>query len=240
MAAERATKHYITFGSLVVILVVILSTAAQAELFDIWGVVENNSFDPVTDQLSVDVTPGPGLNQVKFTFINAPGGDPSSITGIYFDDGTLFGIASIVDSPPSVDFTHPATSPAELKGANTVDPPFETTTGFSAQSGPPPYHDGVNPGESVAIVFDLADDEFGDPFTVDDVIAAIELGFGYPADPDDENDPWFTDSLRIGVNVQGIGPDDKSDSYILVPVPASVVLSILGLGVVGWKLRKYA
>ncbi len=234
MSAARTTKRHIIFLSLVLVFVVILSTEARAVMFDIWGVVENNSNDPVTDQLSVNVTPGPGSNQVKFTFINDAAGDPSSTTGLYFDDGALFGISNIDNSDPGVSFINPATSPAEFKGANTVNPPFVTSTGFSAQSTSPPYHDGVNPGESVGIVFDL---KAGKTFA--DVIDAIYLGFTDPADYTGVGS-WYDESLRIGINVQGIGPNDESDSYILTPVPGAVLLGLLGLSVAGVKLRKFA
>jgi len=39
---------------------------------------------------------------------------------------------------------------------------------------------------------------------------------------------------------QGIQGDSDTFHVSLVPVPAAVILGILGLGVAGWKLRKYA
>ena len=238
MLVARKTKRHMNLLMLVLGVLVILSTEARADMYKPWwewGVVQNDSGNAgaITAQLSLDVTEY-GVDQVLFTFSNA-GPLDSSITGIYFDDGALLEIAFVDNSDLGVNFINPATSPKELTGANNVDPPFETSTGFSAQSTAPPYHDGVNPGESVGIVFNLAEG-----YDFDDIIAAIALGFGYPEDPDDEDDPWFTNSLRIGVNVQGIGPNDESDSYILIPIPASVILGILGLGLAGWKLRKYA
>ena len=103
-------------------------------------------------QRLVDVT-DPGGNQVLFTFTNS-GPDPSSVTDIYFDDGALLDIATIINDPPMVDFAVPAV-PTELPDGNTLIPPFQTTSGFSADSIAPPPWLGVDPGEEVGIVFDL-------------------------------------------------------------------------------------
>jgi len=49
--------------------------------------------------------------------------------------------------------------------------------------------------------------------------------------------------FRIQGNMTGLGgnPSNPDSFHVsLVPVPAAVLLGILGLGVVGWKLRKYA
>ena len=238
MSVIRTRSRHVVFLSLILVFLLLLSNNAQADMYDSsweWGVVENNSGTPVTAQLSLDVT-DLGNNQVQFTFFNALGGASSSITGIYFDDGALLGISSIDNSDPGVSFTHPATSPSELKGANNLYPIFETSAGFSAQSVNPPYHEGVNPDESVGIVFNLIT---GKTFT--DVINAINVGFN----PDvyytgiGAYDGWDVPSLRIGINVQGIGPDDQSDSYILTPVPGAALLGLLGLGAAGMKLRRF-
>ena len=129
-------------------------------------------------QLSVDVS-DPGGSQVLFTFTNS-GPDASSITDVYFDDGALLGIAAIINDPPDVVFSVPAT-PSNLPSANSASPPFVTTAGFSADSDPPPQPNGVNPGESLGIVFDLIGG-----LTFADVLADLADG-----------------SLRIGIHVQG-------------------------------------
>ncbi len=54
-------------------------------------------------QLTVEVTDA-GNGQVSFLFDNA-GPLASSITDVYFDDGSLLGIASIVNDPGLVEFT---------------------------------------------------------------------------------------------------------------------------------------
>jgi hypothetical protein len=243
MLAKRTMKRHIIFLSIVLIFVAILSTEARADLFELWKVVENNSGMPgiVASQLSVEVT-DPGSSQALFTFSNT-GSYDFYIADIYFDDGALLGIASIDNSDPGVSFAFPG-SPGNLPGGNTVSPPFVTSGStlhhFSADADPGTVN-GVNPGESVGIAFDLI---AGMTFT--DVINSLNVGF----DPSKNYtgsgsyDGWTSPSLRIGVHVQGIddGPwgPDKSDTYILTPVPASVIIGMLGICVAGIKLRKFA
>jgi len=152
-------------------------------------------------QLYVRVTAGPGANQVTFHFINI-GPNASSIADVYFDDGSLLGIASIVDGP-GVDFEQDA-SPGNLPGGNNCVPDFEVTEGFSADSEPPSQPNGVNPTEWLDITFDL---QAG--MTFDDVVAQLNSG-----------------ALRIGLHVQGFA-NGLSDSFINDPSTA-VSLSSVG------------
>jgi hypothetical protein len=92
----------------------------------------------------------------------------------------------------------------------------------------------------VGIAVDLKENK-----TFADVINAINVGFNPDLyyDGGDAYDGWTEPSLRIGIHVQGIdGPwgCDQSDTYILTPVPGSVLLGMLGLSVAGLKLRKFA
>ncbi len=156
-------------------------------------------------QLTVDVTdPGPG--GVMFTFHNA-GPAASSITDVYFDDadfGALHRISVIIDTPPFVDFEQFAT-PGDLPGANNASPPFQVTRGFSADSESPAQPKGVNPDESLMIVFLLKDGK-----TFDDVLASLEDG-----------------SLRVGIHVQDYATGG-SESLVNTPEPG--VLGLVGLG----------
>jgi MYXO-CTERM domain-containing protein len=155
-------------------------------------------------QLSVDVAPV-GLNQVSFTFFNA-GPAAMSITDVYFDDGTLLGIASITNGP-GVNFSQGA-SPPNLPGGNLLTPAFNTTAGFFADSDPPAQPNGVNPGEQLTIVFDLINGQ-----TFNDTINAL-------------NTPG--DYLRIGIHVQGFA-DGGSESFVN-NVPAPGMLALAGAG----------
>ena len=158
-------------------------------------------------QLSVDVTDA-GSNQVLFTFLNS-GPEASSIADVYFDDGTLLGIASIDNSDPGVDFAQLA-SPGNLPGANNASPPFVTTAGFSADSNPPTQPNGVNPGESLGILFDL---QGGGTFA--DVISELTTG-----------------ELRVGIHVQGYD-SGGSESFVNNPVPIPAAVWLFGSGLLG-------
>jgi hypothetical protein len=193
----------------------------------------NNSFGA---QFSVNVTDA-GSGQVLFTFANA-GPVASFIGDVYFDDGTLLGIAQVIDGT-GVDFEQGA-SPGDLPGGNALNPDFETTAGFNADAEPGAAN-GVNPGENVGILFNLINGK-----TFADTIAAIEAGIactGFGADPGGNCD----NTLRIGIHVQGIGTTGQSDALVLtgepdipdteVPEPATLMLLGTGLGIVGAKVR---
>jgi hypothetical protein len=209
--------------AIVVFLIAIGVQSAKADMYSFVRITNNNTAN-VADQLFVDVTSA-GVGQVAFKFTNTAVID-SSITDIYFDDGTLLGIASIADSDGAgngVVFGSPA-NPSDLPGGNTVNPPFVTTQPFSADSSNPNV--GIDNTEKwVSIVFNLINDK-----DFDDVIAALANG-----------------DLRIGLHVSSIndtGCEGGSDGFInngpVVPVPGAVLLGILGITVAGVKLRKFA
>ena len=157
------------------------------------NITNNNPGDAAIGeaQLFVEVS-DPGGDQVLFTFYNV-GTEDSSIADVYFDDGSLLGIASIDDSHPGVSFSQGA-NPADLPGGNGISPPFEVTEGFSADSDPPAQPNGVNPGEWLGILFDLQDGK-----TFADVL-----------------DDLATGALRIGIHVQGFA-SGGSESFINHP-----------------------
>ena len=196
--------------------VVVAFSQAQAATFGFGCITNTSSANCTTgeSQLFVDVT-DVGSNQVLFTFTNT-GPNDSSIADVYFDDGTLLGIALIDNSSAGVSFSQDA-SPGNLPGGNMVG--FTTTAGFLADSDAPVQPNGVNQGEYLGITFDLQSG-----VTYADTINALQLG---------------TD-LRIGIHVQGFS-DGGSESFVntVVPVPAAVWLFGSGLiGLVGFARRR--
>ena len=185
--------------------------------------ITNNGNPQVGSQLSVEVLDDTdvdvGAGQVGFLFKNAVG-TAASVTDVYFDDGTLLGIASIY-SNAGVSFSQGA-SPPNLPSGNNIG--FVTTAGFLADSDSPASANGVNAStEWLKIVFNLINSK-----TYADTVAAIDNG----AD------------LRIGLHVQAIGQPGGSDSYVntltVVPLPAAAWMGITllgGTGIVGY-LRK--
>ncbi len=174
--------------------------------------LSNNSPSDLAAQLKVDVT-DPGSDQVDFTFYNEVG-TPSSITDVYFDDGTLLGIATIFSSS-GVSFSQGA-SPMDLPGGGNASPPFQVTQGFSADSDPPASSNGVNSAvEWLTVRFNLINAK-----TVADTLSALADG-----------------SLRIGIHVQSIAPSGDSDSYI-TPEPSGALLTLLGVSMGGWRRRR--
>jgi hypothetical protein len=164
-------------------------------------------------------------DQINFVFTNT-GPDASSITDVYFDDGSLLGISTINNTPTLVEFSQLA-SPPDLPGGNNVIPPFVTTASFSADSDPPAQPLGVNPGESLEIIFDLQASG-----TFADVLTELESG-----------------ELRIGIHVQGYA-SGGSESFVNngtvdpppeppcpIPAPGTLLLSSIGVGFVNWLRR---
>ncbi|OHB86386.1 MAG: hypothetical protein A2V98_10300 [Planctomycetes bacterium RBG_16_64_12] len=183
-------------------------------IYGFYNITGNNMTNAAIGEAQMFVTVSDaGSNQVLFKFDNT-GPAASSITDVYFDNGTLLGIASLSSSGSGVDFSQGA-SPPNLPGGSSISPAFVTTTGFSADSDPPAQPNGVNPDEWLGVLFNL---QGGGAFA--DVIS--ELGTG---------------ELRIGIHVQGFA-DGGSESFVntpVIPLPPAFLLGLSllsGLGLV--------
>jgi MYXO-CTERM domain-containing protein len=208
--------------------------AGIAEAGPVYGFtrITNNGSQDVASQLTVEVEAA-GANQVDFIFRNS-GPLASSITDIYFDDGSLLGIASIINGGAGVDFSQGA-SPGALPGGSAVN--FNTSAGFSADSNSPAQPMGVNPGEMVTIRFDLIGGQ-----DINDTLAAMALSLANPGAD-------VLGGLRIGIHVQGL-PDGQSDGFVngggaggggpMIPLPSAGAMGLAGLGLIARRQRRLA
>jgi len=178
-------------------------------------------------QLSVEVNNGgtvAGTNFVNFTFRNA-GPAASSITQIYFDDGSLLALGTITEGP-GTDFRPANPDPGNLPRGNTIN--FHEHAGFSIEPVPQggTMANGVNPGEFLTIQFSLQSGK-----TYLDTIALLDHS---ALTPTVDVEP----GLRIGIHVQGYA-SGGSESFVndpsngpgvqSVPEPATVATALSGL-----------
>lgn len=215
--------------------VVVAAPEARAGfVYTFRNITNNNATDAGTEgQYKVTVSDA-GLSEgkvlVDFKFENA-GPAASSITDVYFDDGTLLELWTITNGPGVL--YDKGAKPKDLPGGQNLLPPFQATVGFTADSDSPVQINGVNPGEWVVVQFRLFAGK-----TFQNTIDALNgpLGQG--------------DDLRIGIHVQGF-QGGGSESFVnisdygpnVVPEPGTLTLAacaLLGCGVARWRRRRRA
>jgi len=182
--------------------------------------VGENQFNVQISEVLVNGTLDSG--QVAFTFSNAAG-TASTMSELYFDNGTLLGISSILNHT-GVTFSKGA-NPANLAGSNNISPSFDATAIFNSEADSPAPKNGIDPGEELMIIFNLINGN-----TAADTVAALT---------GDKNLDGKLD-LRIGIHAISIGSKELSASFVndqafegvpSVPLPASLVFLFSGLPV---------
>lgn len=191
-------------GFFVVTCALVAGTQAQAEMYGFTGLSLTSATNVAGGQaqLSINVTDA-GSNRALFTFNNV-GSSAMSITDIYFDNGSALSSLYSITNGPGVSFSNGA-SPPNLPSGNTAIPPF--VADFGMDSDPPPSHNGVSPGESVGITFNLSGD-------YSDLISELNSSV-----------------TRVGIHVQGFG-NGGSETFVhssVVPVPGALALAGLGM-----------
>jgi hypothetical protein len=189
---------------------------------------------------------------LNFTSYAVTGGIEKSDFGVYDGRDTLVSLAETYTSPTyggktmsgQVGFSATLATD-KVDGYVTMDiyddSPFLSGTGYDGIS---MYIQNDNQSDwSYQLYYDIGSNEYtsGDFVTLAPGGTSTWLSTGAPSSFD------LADITRIGFRIQGhmtgIAPDPStSDTFYtsVVPVPAAVILGVLGLGVVGIKLRKFA
>jgi hypothetical protein len=179
-----------------------------------------------------------GAHQALFVFRNTAAA-ASSISEIYFQDGTLLDIATVKQSA-GVNYGSDPATPANLPGGNSLTPQFTPTRSFfSVDSENPQVKMGVNgPSEWVGILFDLKSPN--DSYTA--VVNALNQTGLYIGADDHLHGASGAPALRIGIHVTGLDGSVGSESFVSVansgrvssvPEPSTLALALCGLVGIG-------
>lgn len=192
--------------------------------------ITSNSSQNVESQFAVTATEVSGNSSVVDFIFRNDVGIASSISEIYFDNGSsssLFSSGSIVEQI-GTQFSYGSASPGDLPGGNSMADTFDVTPGFLADAQGNPNKGLNGAGELVRFRF-----TYLGGVTFADVVSALG-----------------SDALRIGFHVRAIGEDGESDSFVstmmppgggggpMVPVPSPALLGAAGLGAVAGVRRR--
>lgn len=198
----------------VALVVGIGGSRADAALLPFRIFITNGQYydDPGVD-LYVDVRNGGSI--VDFIFYNDSTVD-CSIARIYFDGGSFLGVNSTTNGP-GTHFDKAFPGPGDLPAGDGLIPPFVADREFTIGAVAPPPKNGVNnvpAGEWGKITFEL-----NNGGTLEGVLHEL-----------------YTGDLRVGLHVIGF-PDGSSNSAILVPEPATLLLLTLGATLIRIKRK---
>lgn len=188
-----------SIGMLVASSAALMMTVVSAEALTLGvsNITGNNSTNSLIGetQLQIEITDSSGgengtASQALFKFLNI-GPAAASITQIYFDHNDsnplLAGISSITNGP-GTRFEAPR-KVGNLPGGNPIGFDEDFSIEPSSQGGTQP--NGVNPGEHVSVLFNLAPNK-----TLADVFAAV-----------------YSSELKVGFHVQGYA-NGGSESFV--------------------------
>ncbi len=204
----------------------------EAVTFPFYAITSNDPCNAAIgeDQLFMDVFNDGGY--VKFRFRNE-GPVHSSITGIWFDDGSLLGIERIIDMETigdpdpctidgHVDVDFEPDGNQNLPGGNEMEHPFVAIKGFTVKSDTPPPKWGVESSDPctaseyqdqwVQIEFELEGGQ-----TLEDVLTELLTGDPYP-------------TLRVGLHVQSFNGNGTSSESYVNGIPEPTTICLFGLG----------
>ena len=164
MESHNMKKTYL-YSAIIATCMLLNTSTASAILYsvvDIEGDGNPANVTTATNQLSVDIT-DPGSGQILFTFTNI-GPSASSITQIYFEQNSfnfLYDLESLNGST-GVDFIEATGNLGRPPGAENIGW-ANNATAFRANADNPVQPNGINPGESLGILFSLTTGHsFGD------------------------------------------------------------------------------
>lgn len=193
------------------------SAGIAGQEFGFVGVSNNDAFNTSVGEAQFRLVVGDVGSQALFSFHN-DGPIASVMSELYWDDdaGVLDSMVSINGSGVSYEPVGSGVSPGNLPAGNTIG----FTADFATEPNNPQPQNGVNPGDSVSVLFNING-------SIQDVIDAIAAG-----------------ELRIGVHAQAIGQNGNSESFVTggdatpIPTPGAAALGLVMLLGVGTRRRR--
>jgi hypothetical protein len=229
-------KQKIMIVSMLFVCGLILSTEARAKVYDDWTFFENNSGDAdLLDGFTLEVT-GVDNTSVDFKLSNVYSGTLGSpYVGTFWindDDELLTGLVTTLPTgnpDTSVRYWLDGNVMGNYFGADGAE--FGYEPGESQETKSQPGFWAINPPTGDPLVYESFTLRYTTSESLANIIAAIDSGI--------ENGP--IGELAFAMHIQSTGVDGlKSDGLTLVPLPGAAILGLLGLGVAGIKLRKFA
>lgn len=191
---------------------------ASAEFYSFDCITNNNIDNAAIGEAQLGLTVKQSTTndrQIVFTFSNN-GSEASSICDIYFEDAKPVDLVfDHFDQSNGVEFTVGA-NPAKLPGGKNVS----FSTAYSYDSDSPRQPNGINPGESLDIIFDyVTSQDYNTNYK--SIIASLN-----------------SSDLRVGIHVQGFNRDGSESFVNSVPEPTTTALLGISLLLLGFLPKR--